>query len=207
MKNWYRSLGAVVGILAVILISVWVLKLRNIQRVKTEIGQWETRLSKGQELWQENSPLTPEQKKDLQETQQRLIALLPKDKDVPPVLQEISRIARQFRLEELTFKTGERASPAEQSRSTSPPANVSQVVVSQPDQPAGSKEAEHSGPIDSFAVTVAFLGEYRATAYFLEAVQRIPRVVRIQSVKLQRQFPVISAEVVLNAYYQKESLN
>jgi Tfp pilus assembly protein PilO len=151
--------------------------------------------------------LTPEQKRELQETQRRLIAMLPKDKDIPPVLQEISRIARQFRLEDVTFKTGGRGAFEEQGRSTSRRPDVSQVVVSQPDQAPGSKDAEHSGPIDSFAVTVAFLGEYRATAYFLEAVQRIPRVVRIQSVKLQRQFPQVSAEVVLHVYYQKESLN
>jgi Tfp pilus assembly protein PilO len=205
MKTWYRSAIIGVGVLAVILIFVWAFKLRNIQRLKTEILHWETQVSKGQELWQDFPPLSPEQKKEMQEAQHRLFSMLPKGKDIPPVLQEISRLARDYRLEEVTFKTGEHAPPGEPGRSQA--GNVSQVVVSQPASPDPSKTSESSGPIDSFAVTVAFSGDYRQTAYFLAALQKIPRVVRIQSVKLQRRFPVVAAEVVLNAYYQKESLN
>lgn len=188
-----------------IFIVVWVFKLRNIQRLKTEILHWETQLSQGQELWQDYPPLTPEQKKERQEAQRRLFSMLPKDKDVPPILQEISRLARRYRLEEVTFKTEEHAPPGEPDRSRT--GTVSQVVVSQPASPGPSKASESSGPINSFPVTVAFLGDYRQTAYFLKALEGIPRVLRIQSVKLQRQFPVVTAEIVLNAYYQKESLN
>ncbi len=205
MTNWYRSITVVVGILAVILIFVWVFKLRNIQRLKTEIVHWEAQLSKGQELWRDYPPLTPEQKKEMQKAHQQLFAMLPKDKDIPPILQQISRLARGHRLEEVTFKTGDHAPPGEPGQSQA--GNVSQVVVSQPASPYPSEASESSGPIDSFAVTVAFSGDYRQTAYFLEALQKIPRVIRIQSVKLQRRFPVVAAEIVLSAYYQKGSLN
>jgi Tfp pilus assembly protein PilO len=54
---------------------------------------------------------------------------------------------------------------------------------------------------------VGFAGGYREIAYFLEATQKLPRLVTVQSLQLQRSAPLVAGEVVVHAYYQKGDLS
>ncbi len=196
----------VIGLAAVILAIFWLLKLLNIQRLKAEIVQLEAKLGKGQEVWRDYPPLTQEERKDLQRARERLIRTLPRDKDIPSLLQEISRLAREYNLANVSINTGEGASALGAGQAPAPTTGAPQVVAPQPTPPV-SPSAESSGPIASFPLKVAFAGDYREIAYFLEALQRLPRLVTIQSLQLQRSLPLVAAEVILHAYYQKGSLS
>ena len=206
LKNSPQSFGLVVGVLTLILIVFWVLEIRNIQRLKMEVVQLETNLSKGQELWREYPPLTPGESRNLQEAQDRLFRLLPRDKDIPPMLQEITRLAGKYSLSDISFNTGNGVAPPSAGQPSVPAGGATQVVVPQPTPPVPSKPLERSGPIDSFPLRVAFIGDYREIAYFLEALHRIPRLIKIQSLQLRRGVPLVAAEVTLNAYYRREEL-
>lgn len=192
-----RHLSVAVGIAALVLVGFWAFKIRAIQRLRGEIRQVEVKLSKGQETWKSSPPLSARERQGLQGAQERLLKLLPKEKDVPAALQDISRVAREYNLANLTITTSEAASPQ--------PAPAP--------QPAGSKPAPSpptaagSSPIASFSVKLTFAGDYREIASFLEALQKIPRLITIQSLQLQRGLPLIVAEVVVNAYYLKGDLS
>ena len=202
-----RFLAPVAGLVALLLLGFWVFKIRAIQRLRSEILEVEGKLSKGQEMWRSSPPLSPGERDQLQKAQERLLRALPKEKDVPPVLQDISRVAQDYNLSNLSLTTKETAAA---SSPAPPPAlggGTSQAVVVQP-VPAASPAAPGSpGPIDSFSIKLTFAGDYREIAPFLEALQGIPRLVTIQSLQLQRALPQVVVEVVLNAYYLKGDLS
>ena len=196
-----------VGLIALILAVFWVFKLRNIQRMRSDIVQIEIKLSKGQEIWRNSPPLPPKEKGDLQRAQERLFRTLPKERDVPAVLQEVSRVAREYNLENLSLNTSGGAPSPIAGQPPTPVAVAPQATVSQPASSAVAKAPEGSEAIGSFPVKLTFAGEYREIAYFLEALQKIPRVITIQSLQLQRGMPLVMAEVVMFAYYQKKELS
>lgn len=195
-----RFLAPVAGLVALLVLGFWVFKIRGIQRLRSEILQVEGKLSKGQEMWRSSPPLSPGERAELQKAQERLLRALPKEKDVPPVLQDISRVAQDYNLSNLSLTTIETAAA---SPSAAPGGGTSQAVVVQPAPAAPGSP----GPIDSFNIKLTFAGDYREIAPFLEALQGIPRLVMIQSLQLQRALPQVVAEVVLNAYYLKGDLS
>ena len=202
-----RFLAPVAGLVALLLLGFWVFKIRGIQRLRSEILQVEGKLSKGQEMWRNSPPLSPGEREELQKAQERLWRALPREKDVPPVLQDISRVAQDYNLSNLSLTTKETAAASSPAPPPAPGGGTSQAVVVQP-VPAASPAAPGSpGPIDSFSIKLTFAGDYREIAPFLEALQGIPRLVTIQSLQLQRALPQVVVEVVLNAYYLKGDLS
>lgn len=204
-KTSRHFLALAVGSIALALLVFWVFKIRDIQRLRSEILQVEGRLSKGQELWRSSPPLSPREREGLQKAQERLLRMLPKEKDVPSVLQEISRVAQDYSLANLSLTTVESAAP---STAAPPPApGAPQAVVVKPAPAASPAVAGSPGPIDFFSIKLTFAGDYREIASFVEGLQRISRLVTIQSLQLQRALPLVVAEVVLNAYYLKGDLS
>lgn len=200
-----QLIALVAGLAALVLLVFWVFKIHAIRRLRSEILQVEGRLRKGQELWRSSPPLSPREREGLQKAQERLLRMLPKEKDVPSVLQEISRVAQDYNLTNLSLTTVEAAAP---STAAPPPApGAPQAVVVQPAPAASPAVAGSPGPIDFFSIKLTFAGDYREIASFLEGLPGIPRLVTIQSLQLQRALPQVVAEVVLNAYYLKGDLS
>jgi Tfp pilus assembly protein PilO len=200
-----RYLSWVVGIAVLAVILFWLLKIRDIQRLRVEIAQIESQINQGQDLWRSYPPLSPEQIRKVEEAQQRLFHSLPKDKDIPSLLQELSRLAQQYNMTDVTFISGDGASPTG-SQAVQPGAPLPQSVAPPPSASVSPGASAASGPIASLLVKVGFAGDYREIAYFLEALQRLPRLVTVQSVQLQRSPPLVAGEVLVSAYYQRENL-
>ena len=193
-----RYLSLVGGVVVLALVVHWLLKIREIQHLRVEISQVESRLSQEQELWRNYPPLSPEQIKSLQESRQRLFRMLPTEKDIPALLQEISRLAQEYSVTNLSFNTADGA--------PSPAASQSAPPAASPPQAVASGKSEAPGPIASFPVKVGFAGDYQEIAYFLEALQQSPRLLTVQSLQLQRGAPLVAGEVTVQAYYQKANL-
>lgn len=196
-----------IAVLILLVGAFWAVRIRNIQRLKREVVQLEGKLAAGQEVWRNYPPLTPAEKRDLRRAQERLFRVLPKDKDIPPLFEEITRLAREYKLVDLSFNTSDGALAPGASTATAPGGAAPQVVATKPALSVSPAAQESSGPIASFPIRVTFAGDYRETASFLEALKRFPRLVTIQSVTIQRGIPLLQAEVVLHAYYQKGDLS
>ena len=196
--------GLVMGVAGFLLVFSWVLKIRHIQNLKLEIAAAETRLKATQDLWRNYPPLDPGKRKELQKTQERLLQGLPREKDIPGLFEEVSRLAKEHYFSEvaISIEDGPAGPGARKGSSESGPPRV---APSQPTPPA-LQASGTSGPIDSFPVKVNFTGDYREIAYFLEDLERIPRVLTIQTLELRRRVPVVSGEIALRGYYQKGSL-
>jgi Tfp pilus assembly protein PilO len=197
-------LSLFVGVFALAFVVLWVSKMQNIQRLKREIDRLEKEVGRGQELWRSHPPLKPSERRALQTAQERLFTVLPKEKDVLSLLEEISRLAKEHNLVELSLNSAEAAN---QPGLASVPSPGSTAVVAPKPSPAPSPPVPKSAkPIESFPVKVAFAGDYRDIAYFLENLGELPRLVTIQSFKIQKGIPLLPTEVVLHAYYQRGEL-
>ena len=172
-------------------------KVQQIQRLKAEIVRVEAELSRGQEVWKNYPPLTAVEKRRLQEAQERLLRTLPDDKDIPPLLQDISGLVMEHKLVDVSINTGDKTAPS----GAAPPAAAGGRPRSAPLDPAGKQDGP--GAIESMPLKVTFAGDYRDIAYFLDALGKLPRLVIIQSMKVQRALPLQQAELILHAYYQK----
>ena len=201
--SYYHLFGIFVGVVVLTFSIVWYFKIRNIQRAKSEIVQLESKLSRGQELWRNYPPLTPAERKRLEKAQERLFRTLPKEKEIPSLLEEISRLAREYNLANVSFNTD----PGAASSVPASPGAAPAVVVPQSAPSASPSAQERSSPVGTVPIKVTFAGDYREIAYFLEALRKLPRLVTIQTLKIQRGVPLLPTEVVVHAYYQKGELS
>lgn len=184
-----------IGAVTIGLAVLWGLKIQKIRDMKRQIAQVEANLAAGQELWRQFPPLGAEEKRHLQEAQERLLQMLPKDKDLPSLLQGISRAARDYNMSDVSFQTGEPPAP-----SGSASVAAARSAARKADTVDGSKA------VGSFPLRLAFAGDYREIAYFLEALQSLPQAVRTQSLTVQRGVPLVGAAILLRAYYRKGDL-
>lgn len=177
-----------------------IFKVQKIQRLQFEIARQETQLQGGQEIWRRHPPLTLEQRENFKRWDKQLSQMLPKEKDTPSLLEEISRLARERNLVDVSFQTGNSAAPG----GASPPSAGTATPVVVAPTPAAPAQPEAIKPIDSFSIKVSFLGDYQEIAYFLTDLEKLPRLVKIQSVKVSRRVPLLPAEIVVAAYYKNE---
>lgn len=189
----------------VVLAILCLFKFLSIQRVKGDIARLEIELGRGQELWNRYPPLSPAQRKDLQETQRRLFQMLPREKEIPSILEEIAGLARNNNLVEISFATGHGAVPGAPPPATSPGAAVAAQAPGVK-APAPGAQAEGAKPIESIPIKMAFSGDHRSLALFLEGLKKLSRLVTVQSLNVKRGIPLLTADIELHAYYQKGEL-
>ena len=196
LNHWLPSwlLAFTLGAITVGTIVFWGTKVNRIRGLMGEVKQVERDLAAGQELWRRFPPLDPEERKSLQAAQQRILSMLPDDRDLPNLLQQVSHLTRQYNLSEISLHTDELNSSA-------PSSTVAASTVAQKGQAVEDTEA-----IRSYPVKLSFAGDYREIAYFLEALQNIPRLLRVDSVKVQRGVPLVVSEVGWKAYYKNADL-
>ncbi len=187
--------AVIISIVAIALAVFWGLKIQNLRALKLEITQLEAKITSGQELWRQFPPLGPSEKRNMQEAHKRLVRRLPEDKDLPSLFQEVSRLAQEYDLSDLNFKMTDSADPSGKAS-----------VVAATAAPPKADGADDSKIIASFPIRISVSGDYRQVAYFLEALKDLPRLVRTQSLLVQRDVPLVRTEVVLQAYYKKGDL-
>ncbi|NIO09364.1 MAG: type 4a pilus biogenesis protein PilO [Deltaproteobacteria bacterium] len=175
-------------------IVLWGMKIHRIQSLMKEVKMTEREIASGQDLWRRFPPLEPKERQALKASQERLLQMLPDNKDIPALLEQVSHLTREYNLSDVSLHTDE-------FQSGKPGAAVSATAAAQ-----NTKTTEDSSAVSSFPVKLSFAGDYRETAYFLDALQNLPRLVRVESVKMQRGVPLVVSEVVWKSYFKNEDL-
>jgi Tfp pilus assembly protein PilO len=200
------GINILIAAAVVVLASLCLFKFLSIQRVNGDIARLEIELSRGQELWKGYPPLSAAQRKDLEATERRLFQMLPREKEIPAILEEIAGLARNNNLVEISFAAGDGAAPGAPPPAPAPGAAVAaQAPGAKPPAP-GAAAADGAKPIESIPITMAFSGDHRGLAMFLEGLKKLSRLVTVQSLSVKRGIPLLTADIVLHAYYQKGEL-
>ena len=178
------------GVVMIGLLVFWGIKVHHVRMLMGEISRVERELSAGQDIWRRFPPLRPNEKLGLQEARDRLLQRLPGNKDIPRLLEQVSRLAREHHLSDISLKTDDIGVSDLNSVAVTPRA-VAQVSTS-----------GQSGPMASFPVQLSFAGDYREIAIFLGALQNLPRLLKVESVSLRRGVPLVLSEISWKAYYK-----
>ena len=96
----------------VVLAFLCVFKFLSNQRLNGEIARVEIELGRGQDLAKQYPPLSPEQRKNLAEAQRRLFQMLPREKEISSLLEEIAGLAGSHNLVEVSGAAGDGVAPA-----------------------------------------------------------------------------------------------
>jgi len=161
-------------------------KVREMKRINAEIDRVENEIEKANGVWL----FSREEGEKQEEMESRLSTVIPPGRDYPELIREIARRARKLNIQDISFKGGGELNPnvLEGEKEVSP------EIPALPD-----------GDIGHFYLGLSFHSSFRDLARFLEEIQEIDRLVEIESLVIKRDFPMISVEMVVMAYYRQKS--
>jgi Tfp pilus assembly protein PilO len=201
VKSASLSLEKMKFLLPLALGVVWIgglvfagIKVQHIQGLRWEIGRVERELSTGQQVWRRYPPLHAAERRALEENQERLLRRLPEDRDIPRLLEDVSRLTQEHHFSDVALNTENRDAPGA-------PSAVAAVT-----NPTKVSTAAPPGPVASFPMKLSFAGDYREIPYFLGEVENLPRIVKVESVTLRRGVPLVQFDVSWKVYYRSGDL-
>ena len=188
-----RSLRiAVIVVLAFLICgALYTFKIREIGKLKAEINRVEAEeaeLSHPQVTFQ---PPAEEEREEWEKAEERLWLVIFPEKDVPQLIEELAKVAKEYNISDISFSTGPVV--AEGGRRVSP--SLSNDV---------SVEGLLPAEKDHFAVKVSLRCQYRQLARFLDGITDLVRLVEIESLEVKRGLPRISVDMVVKTYYSKK---
>lgn len=183
--------GAVPGLLILALLSGTALRATQIRRLKSEVRKLDQQILAAREVERNFTPLSAEEEEERRRLQAAFAALIPKEKEVLGLAEEISRITSSRGILSFTLKEAE----VEQTSRSRRRGEATPV----------SSEEETVEGASSFLLQISMQAEYEDLAYFLEEVSRLPRLLRIESLEATRGFPLIRVEVLLRAFYLSDN--
>ncbi|MBI3301772.1 MAG: hypothetical protein HYZ72_06805 [Deltaproteobacteria bacterium] len=179
--------GAVPGLLILALFFGAALRAAQIQRLKSEARRLDQQILAAKEAQRNFTPPSAEEEEERRRLQAAFAALIPKEKEVLGLAEEISHIASRRGIFSLTLKEAEAEQPS-QSRRRGEAA------------PVPSEEETIEGA-SSFLLQISMQAGYEDLAYFLEEISRLPRLLRMESLEATRDAPLIRGEMLLRAFY------
>lgn len=188
--------GGIIGALTLFLLGLcgfsYLPKIKELRRIQVEINRVEKEVEKAQRIERGVQPPSPEEERRWKEVESRLYSMIPGGKDIFQLTYELARLAKEYNILDISFKSGGEINP-----------------------PAGQKEAPSESlsqaqrtlgkDLDHLLVKLFFQADYRDLAYFLAESPDIGRFLEIESVMIKRDFPLISVEMRVKAYYNQVS--
>jgi hypothetical protein len=161
-----------------------------------EIHGLDQQISSARQTVEDFTPPSAEEEERLSRLETAFTSLVPGEKGMLELAQEISWIASQHGVRSFTLREAEAGQLLPSTGQGAPSPSTPSPVLSQVE--GGEQEP---GGVSSFLLHLSMQTEYRELAYFLEEISRLPRLLRVESLKVSREFPLIRAEIVLRAFY------
>jgi len=180
--------GVVPGLLILGLLLGVAWRTTQVGRLKSEVKKLDQQILAAKEIQRNFTPPSAEEEEESRRLQAVFTALIPKEKDVLGLTEEISRIAFSRGILSFTLKEAEVKQPSRRSRRRRGAAS------------APSEEETVEGT-SSFLLQISMQADYESLAYFLEEVSRLPRLLRIESLEATRGFPLLRVEALFRAFY------
>lgn len=178
--------GSIPFVSSVIILSLIGWQLKEIQSLKGGLARLDKQIAVSREAEKKFKGLDPKEKEEYSRLQAALVSLVPKEKGELELARELSRIASNRGISSFTLKEPEKSLLITGGSGSTPP------------PPPQGTETEG---VNYFLVHLSMKTQYRDLAYFLEEVSRLPRLLRIESLKATAEPPQIKVEVVLRAFF------
>ena len=190
--------GLIVGVsflfFAGLLYFLYLPKIREVKKITTRIGLVEKEIEKAKEIERNIKTPSREEEKKWKEVESRLYSLIPPEEDIHDLIYKLADLAKKCNILDIAFKSEKEM----ETKVLEGKKAVSPVI---PTQIAGI----FAGDAHYFFVRLYFHSDFKDLARFLEEIQGIDRLMKIESLVIKRSFPRISVEMVVMAYYSRKS--
>lgn len=199
-KERYITLGIIGGLA---LTSLFVFYFSYIYRIKpmvnlrNQISSIDKKIKEAERIINEFVPVSLEEKRQWQKVASRVFSAVPLEKDLPELFYELARLAKINHIKDISFNVRELPSAKPQGR---------RPVSLKAKQALVSKEFLALGKVEPIWLEISFHADYKNLVYFLSHIQHLPRFINIEHLEVKRTLPMISARVLLKAYYLKEPI-
>ena len=180
------AFGAAIICLVSLACFLYLPEVREMKRVSTRINRVEYEIDKAKEI----RPASREAEKRQEGMESRLNVLIPSGRDYPELIREIARRARECNIQDISFKSG---------------GELNTKVLEGEKEVSPEIQAIPRGNIRHFFIGLSFHSGFKDLARFLEEIQGADRLLEIESLVIKRNFPMISVEIVIIAYYRQRS--
>ena len=184
--------GVIIVVSTLFLVSLslffYLPKIKAIRRIKAEIAQAEKEINRIKAI--ERLQPSSQEEARWREVEFSFPSLIPPEKDVHELIYELAGRAKKCDILDISLKE-EKESKVPEGR-----------------QPVSSKtsvkgEPTALGGMEYFLLRLYFHSDYRDLALFLKEIQDVKRLLLLESLVIKREFPLISVELVVKAYYGK----
>lgn len=184
--------GSIPFLSSVIILFLIAWQLKEIQRLKGELAGLDKQIAASREAEKKFKGLDPKEKEEYSRLQAALVSLIPKEKGELELARELSRIASDRGISSFTLKEPEKS--------------LLVTTGSESTPPPPSQGTETVG-VNYFLLHLSMKTQYRDLAHFLEEISRLPRLLRIESVKATAEPPQIKVEMVLRAFFSSGGIS
>ena len=190
--------GLIVGVSALFLVGLFYLlylpKIREIRKITAQVDLVEKQIKEAERVKRDFRPLSVEEEKKWKQAESELYLLIPPEKHIQDLIYKLAELAKKCNIQDISFKSEKEVKPrrVEGRRAVSPAKPTQMVDVLGKD-------------VSCFFIRLSFRSGYKDLARFLEEIQGIDRLVEIERLVIKRNFPLISVEMVVRAYYGQTS--
>ncbi len=204
-KSTKIKLGALILILLGLCFFVYLPKIKKLKEIKVEINTMEKDIEKAQRIVNDFQPASQEEEGRWRETQSRLYAVIPSEKDIPQLTYELAKKGRKYNISDISFISGkdvkitsEKDVKKTRGKVVEKPAFVGGGVPSKRFKRASEVFYED---ITHFFMKLSFKTDYQSLAYFLEEIQHVDHFLEKEYLIIKKDSPLISVELIIKAYY------
>ncbi len=212
LKSTKIKLGALILILLGLCFFVYLPKMKKLKEIKVEINTMEKDIEKAQRIVKGFQPASQEEEGRWRETQSRLYAVVPQEKGIPQLTYELAKKGRKYNISNISFISGKDAWLNLFAGEEPPSKRSNQAYGKDVDIPVyegsgvPSKRFKRASEIfyediTHFFMKLSFKTDYRQLAYFLEEIQHVDHFLENKYLIIKKDFPLISVELVIKAYY------
>jgi Tfp pilus assembly protein PilO len=190
--------GAVIGVIILFIAGLFYFlylpKIKELRKIRAEIDRVEKEIEEAKRIERDFHPVSQEEEGKWKQVKSRLCALIPPERDVHKLIYELAGRARKCNIFDISFKSGKEIN-------TKIFQGRKEVLSPVPIQVKEIFEED----VDYFFIKISSHSGYRDLAQFLEDIQKIDRFLEMESLVIKRNFPLISAELAVKAYYRQSS--
>ena len=184
--------GVIIVVSTLFLVSLslffYLPKIKAIRRIKAEIAQAEKEINRIKAI--ERLQPSSQEEARWREVEFSFPSLIPPEKDVHELIYELAGRAKKCDILDISLKEEKESKVPEGRQPVSPKTSV-------------KGEPTALGGMEYFLLRLYFHSDYRDLALFLKEIQDVKRLLLLESLVIKREFPLISAELVVKAYYGK----
>lgn len=181
-------------------------KNAELQSLRLQVKEVEGNIVNGKELQARCELPTEDEKSVWYEVRDEYYEKIPQEKKVLGLVKEIAKTALDSSIYDISFSMstvpGDATGfTAQASTAASVPAGMADAVFDAPDHELTSDNEVIDIPRSQFAIKTSFHCNYRDLAHFLEALSRLPRMLELATLSIERRVPLMEVEMTLNAFY------